>query len=151
MNKSMACIPVADYKKIAREFNPAKFYAKAIAQLAKAAGMKYFIITSKHHEGFAMFHSKTDLFNIVDATSFARDSMKELSVACHELGLGFGFYYSRNQDCTAHGGSGGPKENAEVTLASFDYYFYRKCLPQVKGICSNYGPIDFVWFDTPEI
>ena len=149
MNKSMAGIPVADYKKVAREFNPSKFDAKAIAQLAKDAGMKYIIITSKHHEGFAMFHSNADSFNIVDATPFARDPMKELSVACRELGLGFGFYYSHNQDWTAPGGSGGPKENADGTPASFDDYFYRKCLPQVKEICSNYGSIDFVWFDTP--
>jgi hypothetical protein len=77
--------------------------------------MKYIIITSKHHEGFAMFQSKADSFNIVDATPFARDPMKELSAACRELGLGFGFYYSHNQDWTAPGGSGGPKENADGT------------------------------------
>ena len=148
MNPNMANIPVADYKKVAKEFNPIKFDAKAIAQLAKDAGMKYIIITSKHHEGFAMFHSKADSFNIVDATPFARDPMKELSVACRELGLGFGFYYSHNQDWTAPGGSGGPKENDDGTPASFEKYFYKKCLPQVKEICSNYGPIDFVWFDT---
>jgi alpha-L-fucosidase len=149
MNPNMAGIPVADYKKIAKEFNPSKFNAKAIAQLAKDAGMKYIIITSKHHEGFAMFHSKADSFNIVDATPFARDPMKELSAACRELGLGFGFYYSHNQDWTAPGGSGGPKENADGTPASFESYFYKKCLPQVKEICTNYGSIDFVWFDTP--
>ncbi len=149
MNRSMANIPVADYKEIAKDFNPSKFDARAIARLAKDAGMKYIIITSKHHEGFAMFHSRADSFNIVDATPFARDPMKELSAACRELGLGFGFYYSHNQDWTAPGGSGGPKVNADGTPASFDDYFYRKCLPQVKEICSNYGPIDFVWFDTP--
>lgn len=149
MNSNMAGIPVADYKKVAKEFNPSQFNAKTIAQLAKDAGMKYIIITSKHHEGFAMFHSKADSFNIVDATPFARDPMKELSAACRELGLGFGFYYSHNQDWTAPGGSGGPKENAEGTPATFDDYFYRKCLPQVKEICTNYGAIDFVWFDTP--
>lgn len=149
MNQSMANIPVADYKKVAKEFNPSKFDARAIARLAKDAGMKYIIITSKHHEGFAMFHSKADSFNIVDATPFARDPMKELSAACRELGLGFGFYYSHNQDWTAPGGSGGPKVNADETPSGFDDYFYRKCLPQVKEICSNYGQIDFVWFDTP--
>jgi alpha-L-fucosidase len=149
MHPNMANIPVADYKEVAKEFNPLKFDAKAIARLAKDAGMKYIIITSKHHEGFAMFHSKADSFNIVDATSFARDPMKELSAACREIGLGFGFYYSHNQDWTAPGGSGGPRENPDGTIANFDDYFYRKCLPQVKEICTNYGPIDFVWFDTP--
>jgi alpha-L-fucosidase len=72
-----------------------------------------------------------------------------LAEACREAGLGFGFYYSHNQDWTAPGGSGGPKENTDGTPASFDDYFYRKCLSQVKEICMNYGPIDFVWFDTP--
>ncbi|MBV5314607.1 MAG: alpha-L-fucosidase [Prolixibacteraceae bacterium] len=149
MNPNMAGIPVKEYRKIAKEFNPVEFNAKAIAQLAKNAGMKYIIITSKHHEGFAMFDSKADPFNIVAATPFARDPMKELSVACHELGLGFGFYYSHNQDWTSPGGSGGPILNDDGTPATFEEYFYRKCKPQVKEICTNYGPIDFVWFDTP--
>ena len=70
--------------------------------------MKYIVITSKHHEGFAMYHSMVDKFNIVDATPFGRDPMKELSEACKKLGLGFGFYYSHNQDWTYPGGNGGP-------------------------------------------
>jgi alpha-L-fucosidase len=149
MNPNMAGIPLEEYKEIAKEFNPVEFNAKAIARLAKDAGMKYIIITSKHHEGFAMFNSKADPFNIVAATPFARDPMKELSAACHELGIGFGFYYSHNQDWTAPGGSGGPKVNADGSPATFEEYFYKKCKPQVKEICTNYGPIDFVWFDTP--
>ena len=149
MNPAMAGIPVNAYKSMSREFNPAGFDARAIAGLARDAGMKYIIITSKHHEGFAMFHSQADSFNIVDATPFTRDPMKELSAACRELGLGFGFYYSHNQDWTAPGGSGGPKQNADGTPASFEDYFYRKCLPQVKELCTNYGRLDFVWFDTP--
>jgi len=134
--------------KLAKDFNPSDFDAMAIAQLAKDAGMKYIIITSKHHEGFAMFKSAHP-FNIVDATPFARDPMKELSVACDKLGLGFGFYYSHNQDWTAPGGSGGPDVNADGSPASFENYFYSKCKPQVTEICSNYGDLDFVWFDTP--
>jgi alpha-L-fucosidase len=149
MNSQMAGIPVDEYKKIAKEFNPSEFDAKAIAQLAKDAGMKYIIITSKHHEGFAMFDSKADPFNIVAATPFARDPMKELSAACHELGLGFGFYYSHNQDWTSPGASGGPRVNADGSPATFEGYFYKKCKPQVREICTNYGEIDFVWFDTP--
>ncbi|MCP4313344.1 MAG: alpha-L-fucosidase [Bacteroidetes bacterium] len=144
----MAGIPDKDYMAIAKEFNPSDFDAMAIAQLAKDAGMKYIIITSKHHEGFAMFKSAHP-FNIVDATPFARDPMKELSVACDKLGLGFGFYYSHNQDWTAPGGSGGPDVNADGSPASFENYFYSKCKPQVTEICSNYGDLDFVWFDTP--
>ncbi len=149
MNKNMAGIPVQEYKQVAKEFNPVDFDAKAIAQLAKDAGMKYIIITSKHHDGFAMFHSKANAFNIVDATPFNRDPMKELAAACHELGLGFGFYYSHYQDWTAPGGAGGPNTFPDGKPATFDDYFYQKCLPQVKEFCSNYGKIDFIWFDTP--
>ena len=149
MNPRMAGIPVEDYKKVANDFNPTGFDAKAIAQLAKDAGMKYIIITSKHHEGFAMFDSKASDFNIVKATPFGRDPMHELSDACHELGLGFGFYYSHNQDWTAPGGTRGPKVDENGKEATFEDYFYNKCKPQVKEICSNYGQIDFVWFDTP--
>ncbi len=149
MNPRMAGIPADEYKIIAKEFDPREFDAKAIAQLAKDAGMKYIIITSKHHEGFAMFDSKADPFNIVAATPFARDPMKELSAACHELGLGFGFYYSHNQDWTAPGGSGGPTVNTDGSPATFENYFYKKCKPQVKELCTNYGEIDFIWFDTP--
>jgi len=94
-NPAMAGIPTEEYMAIAKEFNPSEFDVKKIAKLAKDAGMKYIIITSKHHEGFAMFDSKVSDFNIVDATPFGRDPMKELSDACHELGLGFGFYYTQ--------------------------------------------------------
>jgi hypothetical protein len=75
--------------------------------------------------------------------------IKELSAACHELGLGFGFYYSHNQDWTYPAGTGGPKLDDKGQETSFKDYFYNKCKPQVKEICTNYGDIDFVWFDTP--
>ena len=149
MNPRVANIPPKVYMKVAEDFNPTKFDAKAIAKLAKDAGMKYIIITSKHHEGFAMFDSKASDFNIVEATPFGRDPMKELSEACRELGLGFGFYYSHYQDWTTPGGAGGPEKNEDGSEASFKDYFYNKCKPQVKEICTNYGDIDFVWFDTP--
>lgn len=149
MNARMAGIAVEDYKKLAGTFNPTKFNALEIARLAKDAGMKYIIITSKHHDGFAMYHSKANAFNIADATPFGRDPMKELSQACRELGLGFGFYYSHNQDWTFPGGGNGPKTDAEGKKAGFDDYFKKKCLPQVKEITSEYGPIVLVWFDTP--
>ena len=149
MNPRVAGIPVDEYMAIAKSYNPSQFNAMEIAQLAKDAGMKYIIITSKHHEGFAMFDSKADDFNIVKASPFGRDPMKELSDACHKLGLGFGFYYSHNQDWTTPGAAGGPNFYADGKPAPFDDYFYKKCLPQVKEICSNYGKIDFIWFDTP--
>ena len=149
MNPRRANIPVEEYKAEAKNFNPVNFDAKAIAQLAKDAGMKYIVITSKHHDGFAMYDSKSNDFNIVKATPFARDPMKELAKACKELGLGFGFYYSHNQDWTFPGGNGGPKVNEKGKEVGFDYYFKNKCLPQVKEIVTEYGHIAMVWFDTP--
>ena len=149
MSKRVANIPPKEYMETAKTFNPDQFNAKKIAQLAKDAGMKYIIITSKHHEGFAMFDSKVSDFNIVKATPFGRDPMHELSAACKELGLGFGFYYSHNQDWTAPGGTRGPKVDDKGNKVDFKDYFYNKCKPQVKEICTNYGQIDFVWFDTP--
>ena len=149
MNPRVANIPPKEYMAVAKDFNPSEFNAKAIAQLAKDAGMKYIIITSKHHEGFAMYNSKVSDFNIVDATPFGRDPMKELSQACRDLDLGFGFYYSHNQDWTTPGGANGPKYNEDGSEATFEEYFYNKCKPQVKEICTNYGDIDFIWFDTP--
>lgn len=146
---AMAGISDEEYKAEARNFNPINFNAMAIAKLAKDAGMKYIVITSKHHDGFAMYDSKCNDFNIVKATPFGRDPMKELAMACKEVGLGFGFYYSHNQDWTFPGGNGGPSINEKGEKVGFDYYFKEKCLPQVKEITSQYGDIAIVWFDTP--
>ncbi len=137
-----------EYFALAKDFNPAAFDAREVVRIAKSAGMKWIIISSKHHEGFAMFKSAHP-FNIVDATPFHRDPMKELAAACREAGLGFGFYYSHNQDWTAPGGGNGPTKNPDGSPASFDQYFKEKCYPQVKEICTQYGPLNFIWFDTP--
>ncbi|WP_372808313.1 alpha-L-fucosidase [Pontiella sp.] len=149
MDPKMAGIPAEEYKKLAGTFNPTDFNAKAIVQLAKDAGMKYIVITAKHHEGFAMYHSKACKFNIVEATPWKIDPMKELSAACREAGLGFGFYYSHSQDWTFPGGRKGPTVDENGKPATFDDYFYKKCLPQVEELCTEYGPIELIWFDTP--
>ena len=138
-----------EYMAEAKHFNPTDFDARSIVQLAKDAGMRYIIITSKHHDGFAMYHSKVNSFNIVDATPFGRDPMKELADACHEMGVGFGFYYSQYQDWTCPGGGRGPRVNKELNPVSFDEYFRTKCVPQVEEITRNYGDIELIWFDTP--
>lgn len=127
MNPRMAGIPVPEYKELAKTFNPTKFDPKAIAQLAKDAGMKYIVITSKHHDGFAMYDSKSNDFNVVKATPYSHDPMKDLAKACKEVGIGFGFYYSHNQDWTFPGGNGGPTTDAEGNPADFDDYFAKKC------------------------
>ena len=149
MHERMAGIPIAEYKKLASTFNPKEFDARAVAKLARDAGMKYIVITAKHHDGFAMYESKACDFNIVDATPWGKDPMKELAAACQEEGLGFGFYYSHNQDWTFPGGGGGPQVDASGKPATFDDYFIKKCLPQVEEITTQYGPIEIVWFDTP--
>src|SRR5579864_2109359 len=82
-----AKIPVTEYEQLAKQFNPVKFDPDAWAQMAQDAGMKYLVITSKHHDGFAMFHSTVSKYNVVDATPFKRDVIKELSAACARHGL----------------------------------------------------------------
>jgi alpha-L-fucosidase len=149
MFHDMADISVDEYKAVAREFNPVNFDAKKIAQLAKDAGMKYIIITAKHHDGFSMYHSQCNDFNIVDATPFKRDPMKELSDACREAGLGFGFYYSHGLDWTYPGGTWGPETDDKGVKKTYDDYFVEKCLPQVEEITKNYGDIELIWFDIP--
>ena len=149
MNGSQAGIPVDEYMAEAATFNPAGFDAEKIVSLAKAAGMKYIIITSKHHEGFAMFDSEVCDFNIVNATGFGRDIIGELADACHRNGLGIGFYYSQWQDWTAPGGGNGPSTDADGKPVSFDEYFWAKCYPQVNEITTKYGDIQLIWFDTP--
>lgn len=149
LNKNMAGAPVDEYMRGVNDFNPARFNADSIVAVAKDAGMKYIIITSKHHDGFAMFHSKVSKFNIVDATPFKRDIMKELSVACKKAGMGFGFYYSQYQDWTTPGGNCGPQKDAGGKAVDFDAYFNNRCLPEVEQITTDYGPLALVWFDTP--
>jgi len=149
MSPQMANIPPAKYKELAKTFNPVNFDAKAIAQLAKDAGMKYIVITAKHHDGFAMYDSKACDFNITKATPWKHDPMKELAAACRELGLGFGFYYSHSQDWTFPGARRGPAVDENGNPATFDDYFEKKCLPQVTELCTEYGPIELIWFDTP--
>ena len=149
MNGNMANIPVEEYQALAAEFNPVKFDADEIAKLAKDAGMKYIVITSKHHDGFAMYHSQVNKFNIVDATPFDRDPMKELAQACKRHGLGLGCYYSHYQDWTFPGGGNGPKQTADGRKVDFKYYYENKCRAQVEEITTQYGPIAIVWLDTP--
>lgn len=144
-----AKIPTADYQKLPAQFNPVKFDANAWVKLAKEAGMKYIVITSKHHDGFAMFHSKTSPFNIYDATPFKRDPLKELSAACCKQGIKLGFYYSQAQDWNHPGGaaSGGRWDKAQE--GSMDDYIRDIAVPQVKEILTNYGRVSILWYDTP--
>ncbi|PQV48969.1 alpha-L-fucosidase [Jejuia pallidilutea] len=141
-------IPIAEYEKLAEDFNPTQFNAKEFVGLAKEAGMKYMVITAKHHDGFSMFHSKASDYNIVDATPFKRDILKELAKECQEQGIKFGFYYSQAQDWHHPGGMGNHWDKS-IKRVSSDEYVYEKALPEVKQLLTEYGPIAIFWWDTP--
>jgi len=142
-------IPVAEYRQYAKEFNPVKFNADEWVCVAKDAGMKYIIITSKHHDGFAMFDSKASDWNIVKATPFGRDPLKELAAACRKYGVKLGFYYSQAQDWNNGGSAAGGKWDP-AQERNMDDYLDKVAVPQVKEILTQYGEFPAVlWWDTP--
>ncbi|MGD0655483.1 MAG: alpha-L-fucosidase [Thermoguttaceae bacterium] len=143
-------IPVAEYRQYAKQFNPVKYDPDQWVRLAKKAGMKYIVITSKHHDGFALFDSKASDWNVVKATPYGKDLLKPLAEACKKYGLKLGFYYSQAQDWNNPGGAavGGHWDKAQD--GNMDDYIRNVAVPQVKEILSNYGPIAVLWWDTPE-
>jgi len=157
-------IPLSEYVKLTEQFDPQAFDADAWVRLAKRAGMRYIVITSKHHEGFAMYHSQVSTYNIVDATPFDRDPLAELAEACKRHGLKLGLYYSQDLDWhEPNGGDPGPDYPKNYGGMSWtndwdfpdyeakDYipYFEEKVKPQVRELLTRYGPISVLWFDTP--
>ena len=154
-------IPIKEYEPLARKFNPTQFNARQWVQVAKSAGMKYLVITAKHHDGFAMYDSKASPYNITAATPFRRDPMKELAQACQEENIKLCFYYSHVQDwhCLDAIGNnwdipGAPKYAwndwyQEKQKPTFDRYLENKVKPQVRELLTQYGPIGLIWFDTP--
>jgi len=134
-------IPQKEYAKLAGRFNPVKFDAREWAKIARDAGMKYMVITAKHHDGFCMYHSKQTEYNIVDATPFKRDVIAELAEACAEVGVRFGLYYSV----------------LDWTYSSYPYIwtaikprfgaYYKYMLEQVREILGQYGTICSLFFD----
>jgi alpha-L-fucosidase len=142
-------IPVAEYQAYAKDFNPIKFNADEWVRTAKEAGMKYIVITSKHHDGFAMFDSKASPWNIMQASPFGRDPLQELAAACKRQGLKLGFYYSQAQDWNNGGSAAGGKWD-KAQERSMDEYIDKVAVPQVKEILTHYGPFPAVlWWDTP--
>jgi len=152
-------ISLKEYGVLADAFNPVKFNAEEWVLLAKRAGMKYLVITSKHHEGFAMYDSPSSDYNIVKRTPYGKDPMKALAAACQKHGIKLCFYYSLGRDWEdpdvptnwpTKGGRSNlvdyPDEDAKV----FSRYFERKVKPQVKELLTQYGPVAVLWFDTPE-
>lgn len=139
-------IPVKEYEKLAESFNPANFNADRIVRMAKDAGMKYLVFTAKHHEGFAMFRSKADRYNVADATPWGRDPARELREACDRHGIKLCFYYSQAQDWYHPDGI---EEGVAGDQRDFRKYLDEKCIPQIEELLTNYGDIGLIWFDTP--
>ncbi|TWT84728.1 Alpha-L-fucosidase [Planctomycetes bacterium CA13] len=152
-------IPADEYHQVAAKFNPADFDAEEWVKVFQDCGIRYVVITSKHHDGFALFKSMVSDYNIVDYTPFKRDIIKELSEACHRHGLKFGVYYSQAQDWDEPDApyiaprlEGTRKFIHPELPADFkpdmDRYIAKKSLPQVEELIKNYE-IDLIWFDTP--
>ena len=155
-----AGIPLKEYTEYARTFDPKDFDPDAWVKVAKDAGMKYLVITSKHHDGIAMYDSKVSDHNIIKLAGLEKDPIRQLAEASRKQGIRFGVYYSLGRDWQDPDVPTGkykpgwrsnlidfPNEKEKV----FNHYFKRKALPQVRELLTNYGPIDIMWFDTPEL
>jgi len=146
-------IPIADYKSFANEFSAAKYDPQAWADLAKEAGMKYVVITSKHHDGFALYDSAASEWDAVNASPAKRDLLEPLAKAVRANGLKFGLYYSQAQDWTHPGGAiMGLKTNQPgwdpAQTGDFAAYIQKIAVPQTRELLTRYKP-DIVWWDTP--
>ncbi len=147
-----AKIPVATYQGYAKDFNPVNYDPVAWAALAKEAGMRYMVITAKHHDGFTLFPTAASKWNIMDASPWKKDLIQPLAEAARAEGLKFGLYYSQAQDWTNPGGAkSGMKEGDgwdDAHKGSFDTYIDQVAVPQVREILTRYHP-DVLWWDTP--
>jgi len=160
-------IPRAEYLELAHQFNPLKFDADKWVRTAKQAGMRYLIITAKHHDGFAMYNSKVSDYNVVKQTAWKHDPMSDLAAACKKYGLKFGFYYSHafdwehpdapgndwdyknpGGDLNLYGGRDWYDLHPEL-LPKAVKYVNEKAIPQIKELLTMYHP-DILWFDTPQ-
>lgn len=130
------------YAAVADRFYPVCWNADSIVTLARRAGMKSIVFTSKHHDGFCMYHSRYTDYNIVDATPFKRDVMKELAEACGKQGMRFGVYFSL---IDWHFPQAYPISSHNADPLTPEHYIYN--LKQVEEIMTGYGDISEIWFD----
>ncbi len=141
--------PIGEYDNLYRKFNPTKFNADEWVAVAKAAGMKYMVLTTKHHDGFCLWDTKETDYNIMNSP-FKRDVVKELAVACKKGGIRFGTYYST---CDWHhpafplGSPGGNSKKTNPDMKAYDAYLQA----QVTELVANYGPLSTLWFDVPQM
>jgi len=144
-----AKIPVAEYEQLAKQFNPVKFDAEEWVRIAKNAGMKYIVITSKHHDGFCLWDSKYTDYDVMDATPFRRDILAELAAECKKQGIRLCFYHSimdwHHPDAQA---PFYPNYNdTKKSNPNFDRYVEYYLKGQLKELVQNYGPLGIMWFD----
>lgn len=157
-------IPLKAYAALGAAFNPVLFDPLDWMKRARDAGMKYFVFTSKHHDGFALYRSKVSAYNVVDATPFRRDVVGELAEACRTVGLRFGLYYSQDLDWSDPNGGGrrvphmwngvsrmwgNDWDFPDDAHYDFNRYLNEKALPQVDEILTQYGDLCLLWFDVP--
>jgi alpha-L-fucosidase len=156
-------IPNHDYAALAGQFNPLNFNADDWVKTAKNAGMNYLVFTAKHHDGFALYHSRTSRYNIVEATPFGRDVLRELAEACHRHEMKLGIYYSHCLDWhESDGADPGPESPKNFGMSwgnDWDYpdhhakhfsrYFENKAKKQITELLTGYGPVFLLWFDCP--
>jgi Alpha-L-fucosidase len=157
-------IPNREYGALAGILNPICFNADEWVELAKEAGMKYIVITSKHHDGFAMYKSDCDRYNICDATPFGRDVIGELANACAKKGIRLGLYYSQELDWHEKDGGGYRSGYTNCGMSwtncwdfpdnenkNYTNCFEKKIKPQLYEILTGYGELSLIWFDTPSV
>lgn len=155
-------IPIKEYEKLAAAFNPIYFDAEEWVKLAKEAGMQYIVFTAKHQEGFAMYKSEADKYNIVDATPFGRDVVKELAEACRKYDMKLGLYYSQELDFHEEHGGGvhyidpwlkcdwaNNWDFPDKDKKDFNICLQKKIKPQLKELLTNYGDLLLIWCDDP--
>jgi len=145
-------MPNSFYEQYAGQFNPIKFDAKQWVQLVKSAGMKYLVITAKHHEGFCMFDTGQTDYNVVKATPWKRDPLKELAAACRESGLKLGVFYSipdwHHPEMPAQYNQSGFHGNRNPQADIWKYAEYVR--NQIRELLTGYGPVAVLWFDGGE-
>lgn len=144
-------IPRAEYRTLASSFTGENFDAERWMRTIAGAGMKYLVITSKHHDGFAMFDSSYDDYNVVRLTPFGRDPLKELAEAAPKCGVKLGFYYSHVQDWNEQGAAGNTWDFPQdaKTDEAFQAYLDGKVKHQLRELLTNYGDVSVLWFDMP--
>lgn len=140
-------VPRDDYRGLVKKFNPVKFNADEWISEAKSAGMRYFVITAKHHDGFALWDSAVSDYDL-GSTPYKGDLLGDLAKACRKHGIKLGFYYSHWQDWGHPGGALPPWDNMkQPSQEAFESYWQNVSLPQVKELLNRYDP-DLLWFDT---